>query len=100
MAEDKNGPKDTTPSPLDEVTKGAEAQAPAEAAKEAPPAEGAQKKEEAAPPPDPEEKSPENVKALMKESFFDSLGWNRIAQIILVAAGIYGLLLGVTLALT
>jgi Tol biopolymer transport system component len=96
-AENKPGPKDVTPSPLDEAAKKAEAAgkaaAPvdAAAAAAAPAAPGA----EAAPGEPPEDPGPQNVKDLMKESFLDSKVWNRLFQFLLLAGGIYGVIMSI-----
>lgn len=74
------GPKDTTPSPMDAVEKKAAAQQPEGAAPAPAPAEET-----------PEDPGPQNVKALLKESIVDSPVWNRLLQILLLAAGIYGI---------
>jgi Tol biopolymer transport system component len=44
---------------------------------------------------EPEDPGPQNLKDLIKESFIDSKTWNRMLQITLLVAGIYGLLISV-----
>ncbi|HRU38974.1 MAG TPA: hypothetical protein P5511_03780, partial [Candidatus Goldiibacteriota bacterium] len=84
---ENNGPKDITPSPMDEAEKKAKAdsaQDAAQAADEAP--------EQPAEPAEPE---PQNLKEFIKYTFLDSMAWNRILQLILLAAGVYGMAISI-----
>ncbi len=86
---DKEEYKDTTPNPLDEAES---SKAKTEPGPDAETAEGTGGEV-------PEAEEPEIVHAtfgdFVKYTFIDSKAWNRILQIMLVIAGVYGLMLGV-----
>lgn len=84
-------PKDITPNPMDEAAKKAEAAA---ADGTAPAVEGAAAVD-TTPQEPPEEPGPQNIKELIKQSFIDSIVWNRIIQLLFVAVGAFGLYIAV-----
>ena len=77
----KNTPKDITPNPMSEAEK-----------KNSPPAEGAP--EGAAADAAQVEEEPQDLKGALKTSFVDSPTMNRALQLILIAAGLFGMFLG------
>ncbi len=82
----QEGPKDTTPNPMDEAEKKAAESGKGE--KETPAEAGGEKSAE--PKDETPEKASDDIKNTVKSSFLDSRGWNRVAQLILLAAGAYG----------
>ena len=89
----EGGPKDVTPSPLDDVTK--KAQAAQAAAAGVPPAAAGAPVDQTPPAETPEDQGPQNVKELMKDSFLDSKTWNRILQLALLVAGLFGIYMSI-----
>jgi Tol biopolymer transport system component len=86
--QNEGGPKDVTPSPMDDLLKNAEAESASQAPAAAP-------VDQTAAAGQPEGPGPQNLKALMKESFLDSRAWNRILQLACLIAGLFGVFISI-----